>query len=119
MSTARLTAAAQMRSWYLLHALAVMALVLFAFLSGLLAYSSLTDQAPSLDLPSPVLAFGSLCVIAQLWLWVRMLVDFFRERPQRHPVAWGWCLLLGSYVGALAYFWAVWRPRNNPRARQE
>jgi drug/metabolite transporter (DMT)-like permease len=119
MSTSRLPPAAQRRSWYLLHTLAVMALLFLGFLFGLLVYSRLTNQAPSVDLPWPLRAFGSLCVVALLWLWVRMLVDFFRERPPKHPVAWGWFLFLGSYIGALAYFWAIWRPRNNPSARPE
>lgn len=43
----------------------------------------------------------------------RMLVDFFRRRPDRHPIAWGWAVTLGMYLGALAYFWFVWRPRSN------
>ena len=119
MSTSRLASAARTRSWYLLHALAVMTLVFAVFLFGLLTYSWLTDQPPRVDLPWPARAFGSTCVIAIFWLWVRMLVDFFRQRPSRNPVAWGWFLFLGSYLGALAYFWAVWRPRNNPSARPE
>ena len=119
MSTSRPAAAAQTRSWYFLHALAVMTVVFVAFLFGLLVYSSLTAQPPKVELPWPFRAFGSVCVIALLWLWVRMLVDFFRQRPPKYPVAWGWFLFLGSYIGALAYFWAVWRPRNNPSVRPE
>lgn len=109
-----MTAATRIRSWYLLHVLATMTLLLIVFLLGLLLYSSLIGQWPKLDLPLPVRALGSLSVIALLWLWIRMLVDFFRERPARYPVAWGWFLFLGSYIGALAYFWTVWRPRNRP-----
>lgn len=105
-----------MRSWYLLHILAAMTLVAITFLFSLLIYSSWTDQPPKLDLPLPVRVFGSLCFIALFWLWIRMLVDYFRERPPRHSVAWGWFLFLGSYIAGLAYFWVVWRPRNKPRA---
>ncbi len=112
-----MTAAARTRSWYLLHVLAAMTLLLVASLLGLLIYSSMTGQLPKLDLPLPARVLGSLSVIALFWLWIRMLIDFFRERPARYPVAWGWFLFLGSYIGALAYFWTVWRPRNRPTDR--
>ena len=84
------------------------------FVFSLAFYVFLTDQMPKLDLPLPIRALGALSMVALFWLWIRMLIDFFRERPPRHPVAWGWFLLLGSYIGALAYFWAIWRPRNRP-----
>ena len=51
-----------------------------------------------------------------LRFWVRMVVDFVRNRPERHAVAWGWALFLGAFLGALAYFIAVWRPRNQGRS---
>ena len=89
-----------------------MTLVLVVLMFSLAVYVAVTDEMPVLDLPLPVRALGSLSFVALLWLWIRMLVDFFRERPPHHPVAWGWFLFLGSYIGALAYFWAVWRPRN-------
>jgi hypothetical protein len=114
MSNQPIATTSQTRSWYLLHVLAGMTLLLVVFLFGMLVYFSSTGMAPMLDWPLPVRAFGSLSVIALFWLWIRMLVDFFRERPARYPVAWGWFLFLGSYIGALAYFWAVWRPRNRP-----
>ena len=108
------SAAARKRSWYLLHALAGVGALLAVFLFGSLFYSSLTGQLPKVDLPMPARALGSLGVIALIWLWIRMLIDFFRERPPSHPVAWGFFLMLGSYIGALVYFWVVWRPRNGP-----
>lgn len=114
MSTPPIATASETRSWYLLHVLAGMTLVLVVFLFGMLIYSSLTGEAPVLNLPLPLRALSSLSVIAVFWLWIRMLVDFFRERPASHPVAWGWFLILGSYIGALAYFWTIWRPRNRP-----
>jgi hypothetical protein len=110
-------AAARTRSWYVLHALASMTVLFVVLMLGLLAYSFSADKAPDLNLPLPIRVFGALCVLALLWLWIRMLIDFFRERPARHPVAWGFVLVLGSYIGALAYFWAVWRPRNRPHKR--
>jgi len=113
-STGSTTAAARTRSWYLLHVLAVLTLLLVVFLLGVALYFRLTHDVPSLDLPLPVRVLGFFSVIALLWLWVRMLIDFFRERPAKYPVAWGWALFLGSYIGALAYFWIVWRSRNRP-----
>jgi hypothetical protein len=53
-------------------------------------------------------------VIAVFWLWIWMLTDYFRERPPIRPVLWGWLLVLGSYAGALAYFFAIWRGRHRP-----
>ncbi len=91
-----------------------MSIALLTFAFGSLIYVSITDRFPKLDLPDAVWALGSLSFVALIWLWIRMLVDFFRERPARHPVAWGWFLFLGTYIGGLAYFWAVWRPRNLP-----
>jgi hypothetical protein len=114
MSTPPIATASQARSWYLLHVLAGMTLLLVVFLVGMLIYFSLTGRASVLDVPLPLRALCSLSVIALFWLWIRMLIDFFRERPARYPVAWGWFLFLGSYIGALAYFWTVWRPRNRP-----
>jgi hypothetical protein len=106
------------RSWYLLHTLAGMSIVVLTIVGGFQVYVTLTDQVPQFDLPDNVwLSIAipiSLCAIALIWLWIRMLIDFFRERPARHPVAWGWALFLGMYLGGFVYFWAVWRPRNKP-----
>ncbi len=52
-------------------------------------------------------------VISVFWFWIRMLNDYFRNRPQKNPVAWGWALFLLNVWAALAYCWFVWRPRNN------
>jgi len=79
---------------------------------GFAAYVSWTDNLPKLSLPVELRAALAIGFFALLWLWIRMLVDFFRERPKSHPVAWGWALFLGMYIGGLVYFWAVWRPRN-------
>jgi hypothetical protein len=112
MSSSTPSAAERRRTWYFLHVLASMTALFVAFMFGLAAYVSVTDEMPKLDLPLAVRVLGSLSIFALFWLWIRMLIDFFRERPSRHPVAWGWFLFLGSYLGALAYFWTVWRPRN-------
>lgn len=114
MSAPRLTPAQIRRGWYLSHVLAGMTLVLVVFLFADLTYFSLTDHPPELDLPVAIRGFLTVCGFALMWFWIRMLVAFFRERPPRFPVLWGWALILGSYMGALAYFWIVWRPRNRP-----
>jgi drug/metabolite transporter (DMT)-like permease len=96
----------------LLHIFAAMSMLLLVVAFSSLMYVSVTDQFPKLDVPDAIWEFGSLSFVALIWLWIRMLVDFFRERPPQHPVAWGWFLFLGSFIGGIAYFWAVWRPRN-------
>ena len=75
-------------------------------------YHSATQRFP--QLPSSVLTLIAVGVFALLWFWVRMLNDYFGERPRTHAAAWGWFLFLGAYFGALAYFWVVWRPRHRP-----
>jgi hypothetical protein len=106
------------RSWYLLNILAVMSIVLLTFVLGAQAYIFTTDGILTLTVSDavwvPFALTMLLCAIALFWLWIRMLVDFFRNRPQRHPVAWGWSLFLGMYLGGIVYFFAVWRPRNKP-----
>lgn len=114
MSAAKLTPAQRKRSWYLSHVLAGMTVALVVFLFADLGYFSLTGRPPEVDLPMAVRAFLAACGFALVWFWIRMLVAFFRERPARFPVLWGWALILGSYLGALAYFWIVWRPNNRP-----
>jgi hypothetical protein len=73
-------------------------------------YFSLEGEPSALPMPmGVVLGVG---VVALLWFWIRMLSDFFRERPANHQAAWGWFLILGMYFGGLAYFFSVWRPRH-------
>jgi len=45
------------------------------------------------------------------WFWVRMVVDFVRNRHEL-SAGWGWALFLTAFFGALAYFVIVWRPRH-------
>jgi hypothetical protein len=114
MGAPKLTPAQRRNSWYLSHLLACMTLVVVVFLFADLAYFSLTERPPEVDLPLAIRVFLAVCAFALFWFWIRMLVAFFRERPARFPVLWGWALTLGSYMGALAYFWIVWRPANRP-----
>jgi hypothetical protein len=73
-----------------------------------------TAAGDPFQVPAQLRGIAAVGVIALLWFWIRMLVDFFRQRPTKHPVAWGWGLILGIYLGGIAYFFAVWRPRNRP-----
>ena len=57
---------------------------------------------------------GMVAAVSVIWFWLRMLNDFFRNRPENHPVAWGWALFMLTFAAALAYFWFIWRPRNDP-----
>jgi drug/metabolite transporter (DMT)-like permease len=75
-------------------------------------YFTLTSDLP--ELPFVVRVIGPFAFIAVLWLWIWMLNDFFRRRPASSPVLWGWLLFLGVFFGGIAYFFAVWRPRNRP-----
>ncbi|MCC6631522.1 MAG: hypothetical protein IT482_05595 [Gammaproteobacteria bacterium] len=113
MSVTAASSAQRKRQWYLVHALVVLGLPALLVLFSFATYFASFGKVPALYFPVPLRGLLALGVFSLLWLWVRMLVDFFRDRPPTHPVAWGWFLFLGAYIGALAYFWAIWRPRNS------
>jgi hypothetical protein len=96
--------------WYFVHALAAYAILTVVLLFGLLVLFTATGHP--IQIPALLRGIAGIGVIAIFWFWIRMLVDFFRERPSTHPVAWGWALFLGCYLGGIAYFFLVWRPRN-------
>ena len=101
--------------WYFAHFLAAYsASTLVALLAVL---STLTARSlEAIVLPVALRAFVGVGMFVTLWLWIRMLIDYFRERPTRHAVLWGWVLVLFSVVGSIFYFWSVWRPRHRPRS---
>ena len=109
---------AGIREWRWLQALAAMTLLLVILPFGGLLFGSVTHRIPEAPFQSPLQIFLFLCFIAGLLLWVRMLIAFFQDRPRRRPVLWGLFLLCGSFIGALTYFWVVWRPRNSPGDNQ-
>jgi hypothetical protein len=113
MNTTPDSPAQRKRLWYLLHVLAFLGTPTLALFFGLTAYVSWSETLPALELPTAIRGLLVLGFIALVWLWIRMLVDFFRERPLRHPVAWGWFMFLGMYIAGVVYFWAIWRPRNS------
>lgn len=99
--------------WYFAHVLAVYSIVtLIVLLSVSVVSSALSLEV--LVVPAVIRALLGVGIFVAFWLWIRMLVDYFRERPSRHSVLWGWVLLLASVVGSIPYFWLVWRPRNRP-----
>jgi hypothetical protein len=100
--------------WLFVHTLASLSLLTLATFLVVKAYLILSGRS---ELYWPVFARALLGVgvIAVFWFWVRMIVDYFRERPDRNPVAWGWVVILGSALGSLPYFWFVWRTRNRPK----
>jgi hypothetical protein len=104
--------------WYLNCALAsvtTLMLVVALVLNILALYfgdAFLAESVRGLQL-SRLTGFALLVVVLSLfWFWGRMLNDYFRNRPKKNAVAWGWALFLLSVVAALAYFWLVWLPRN-------
>jgi len=99
--------------WYFSHTLAGMALFTVIVALGMQVYFDSTGQE-SIDFPVAVSWTLGICVFGMLWFWIRMISDFFRERPASHPVLWGWVVILGMALGALPYFWLVWRPRHRP-----
>ncbi|HEY7641618.1 MAG TPA: hypothetical protein VH814_17950 [Steroidobacteraceae bacterium] len=99
--------------WYFVHSLATIAFAAVLTMFGARLYLDL-NALKSINAPGFVRVLVAVGGIAACWLWIRMLVDFFRERPARSPVLWGWVLVIGAVVGGLAYFWFVWRPRNRP-----
>lgn len=103
-------------SWFLTHTLAVLTLITVLMLAGLSVLWLREGQA-AFEIPLPVRVLGGIGTVAMLWLWIRMLVAYFRERPPHYSVFWGFFLMLGSYIAALFYFWFVWRSRHRPNPR--
>jgi len=98
------------REWKFVHFLAACTAVEVALLlivQTLVAFMGSPIQAPvAIRVVILVVAFFLM------WFWVRSSADFVRNRPEQHAAAWGWGLYLGAFLGALAYFVWIWRPRN-------
>jgi len=110
MRTDLLTKSQGHREWQFVHFLAASAaaeVVILLVLRILLAF-----MGSPLQVPVAVRVVALVGAFLLLWFWVRMVVDFVRNRPEQHAAAWGWALFLAAFLGALAYFVAVWRPRN-------
>ena len=76
-----------------------------------LQFSGLED-APKVAAQAKILVFPG--IISLFWIWLWMLTDYFRERPERGPIIWGWFLFIANIGAALLYFFAIWRPRHRP-----
>lgn len=108
--------------WYLTIVLAsINGLLLFTglalnVLSLILGDDFIRDQA--IEIPDSFAIFSvvltMVLILSVFWFWFRMLNDYFRNRPEKHTIAWGWALFILSIGASLAYFWLIWRPRNRP-----
>jgi hypothetical protein len=58
-----------------------------------------------------------LGALAAMWLWLKMVGDYMRRSSQLRT-SWGVALFMGLFVGALFYFWRVWRPDVSQRAHR-
>jgi hypothetical protein len=110
MRTDRLAKSQGQREWKFVHFLAASAAVEVVIL--LVMRILLALMGSPLQVPVAIRVVMFVGAFLLLWFWVRMVVDFVRNRPEQHAAAWGWTLFLGAFLGALAYFVAVWRPRN-------
>jgi magnesium-transporting ATPase (P-type) len=107
--------------WYFTWALAALTLLLMC--AGLIVNivtlaageEALDNLFAGAQFPITFAIMAMLFVVAVFWLWIKMLGDFFQNRPEKNPVAWGWALILLNIGAAVAYFWFVWRPRSDPK----
>jgi hypothetical protein len=73
-------------------------------------------DVPLAQLPPRDLATLLAGIPAALALWVWMLADYLRHRPEHFRIFWGLALLLGLHLGAVAYCLAVYLPRGGARS---
>ena len=111
-------AAANGDKWIVDHVLAVQTLISLAYFWWLAAHVDLRTPLDQQYFPPLIVLVGTVCTIAAIVFWIRMFLDFFRRRPERHAAAWGWSLVLAGHLAALVYFVLVWRPRNRPAKTQ-
>ena len=109
------------QDWVLMHALTAWSLISVALaivFSSVYATPQNADAAWIAEIGPLELAIRitvGLGAIPAIWLWLRMAGDYLRERSTSHGVAWGLAIFVGLYLGALAYFWWVWRPSKLPK----
>jgi len=105
------------RDWQLMHVLAAWSIASFVLAIGFsTAYpEQVVNTAESIAALSPFWLVARTLVglgaVAAIWLWLRMVGDYLRHRPSQFRIAWGITLFVGLFIGALFYFWQVWRPR--------
>jgi hypothetical protein len=103
------------REWRLMHVLAAWSVVSIALAIGFsTAYpeqvANSTESIAALT-PFSLVAriFVGLGAMAAIWLWLKMVGDYMR-RSSQFRASWGAALFIGLIIGALFYFWRVWRP---------
>jgi hypothetical protein len=101
-------------TWMVEHMLALLTLGSFAYVYWLLAHFDLDAPIDPERLPVRVVLAGTLSVIGAIIFWFHMYRDFFRQRPEKNPIAWGLFLLIGAHFAALFWFLLHWRPRHRP-----
>jgi hypothetical protein len=104
----------QLRTWYVGHALGITASLFALLVFGMACYLHIADAPPTMAMPRLMVILASFGIVTLIWIWISMLVDFFRQRPERFPVLWGFALTMGTWMGGILYFWLVWRKRNRP-----
>lgn len=92
----------------------------YIFIVGIVAIVALPLYF-DLVAPPEGLFWGTMNPVQRIWvsymlisgfgLWIWMVVDFFKQRPPRSPVLWGFVLILLAYVGAALYFLMVYDRR--------
>lgn len=55
---------------------------------------------------------GVSMLFSVFFLWGWMLVDFFKRRPKRYAVLWGFSLIFFSYPAAIVYFFVEYLRRS-------
>lgn len=57
------------------------------------------------------LAIGAWGYIGTFGIWVWMLTDLFKAPSMQHRAAWGWFMLIGTFVTAVLYFFIIYVSR--------
>jgi NAD/NADP transhydrogenase beta subunit len=111
------------REWRLMHVLAAWTVASLALAIGFsTAYpeqvanstESIAALTPFWQVARVLVGLGAL---AAMWLWLKMVGDYMRRSSQLRT-SWGVALFMGLFVGALFYFWRVWRPDVSQRAHR-
>lgn len=58
-------------------------------------------------------------VVSGIGLWLWMFADYFRERPLRFSILWGFSLLIFLYIAAVVYFIVIYLRRVKRVAQRE
>ena len=57
------------------------------------------------------LAIGAWGYIGTFGIWVWMLTDVFKSPLLEHRAAWGWFMVIGTFITAILYFFVIYVPR--------